>query len=588
MRINIISNFKQNTGLQQDANILRGLLTHIFGEKITLFKVPHVLPQCLEAEVNIFIECMNPSLIPYAAKNVWIPNLECTSKNWVPYVTMMDEIWTKTSEATRHFGMLAEGSPTKVTQIHWTSEDKCVNIKKNYSNAIVLVGKNIYRNPKQLLRAYSEIKKQEPNFYNKLPTLHIPYHPEYMNIYSPMELEDKVKMLPAVLTDKEYNDLLSDCGLAICLSAAEGYGHAINEAMSSGCNLILSPISPFHDLCPSILNVTIWTEPLNIAPNKETMGYLIDSSVPSIIKALKEYHRRDTSSKKVASELIRNSYEIRHYDFIHNLDYIRNLYTDNVYELKNKFPKEEDLPDVSIITLTKDRRIFMSLAKYSYLIQAYPADKLEWVIVDDGEDSIEDTLVGIPNVVYVRCSGLTIGEKRNLGIEKAMYNILVMMDDDDVYPNNSVLHRVAMMLKEPAKDCAFCTTIPCYDIANYTSFMNVPPITLPMSERVSEASMIFTRKFWEDNKFENIQIAEGNAFIHGRESMCRELSPQEVIVSLVHPKNTSSRKTPAGEPNGCHYGFNEKLFAVVSEIGETLKAEHATKTAGATATTATS
>jgi hypothetical protein len=53
--------------------------------------------------------------------------------------------------------------------------------------------------------------------------------------------------------------------------------------------------------------------------------------------------------------------------------------------------------------------------------------------------------------------------------------------------------------------------------------------------------------------------------------MCREISPQEVIVSLIHPKNTSSRRAPKfEEPNGCHYGFNEKLFAVVSQIGEEL------------------
>ena len=98
--------------------------------------------------------------------------------------------------------------------------------------------------------------------------------------------------------------------------------------------------------------------------------------------------------------------------------------------------------------------------------------------------------------------------------------------------------------------------------------MNVPPMTLPMSERVSEATLIFTKKFWKDRKFSDIQVAEGNAFIHGREHMCRELSPQEVIVSLTHPLNTSSRKIPEfKEPNGCHYGFNEQLFAVVSEIG---------------------
>jgi glycosyltransferase involved in cell wall biosynthesis len=217
----------------------------------------------------------------------------------------------------------------------------------------------------------------------------------------------------------------------------------------------------------------------------------------------------------------------------------------------------------------------MPLAKYSYMIQSYPEDKLEWVIVDDGDDPIDDTLIGVPNVVYVRCdTKMSISDKRNLGVSKAMYDIVAFMDDDDVYPNNSILQRVAMMLKEPAKDCAFCTTIPCYDIVKYSSFMNIPPMILPMSERVSEASLIFTKKFWNDKKFESaVNIAEADAFIRGREDMCREISPQEVIVSLVHPLNTSSRRIPVSdEPNGCHYGFNEKLFELVSQIGEELKA----------------
>jgi hypothetical protein len=150
-----------------------------------------------------------------------------------------------------------------------------------------------------------------------------------------------------------------------------------------------------------------------------------------------------------------------------------------------------------------------------------------------------------------------------------MYDVICMMDDDDVYPNNSVLHRVSWMLREPAKQCGFCTTIPCYDIGRYSSFMNVPPITLPMSERVSEATLVFTKKFWEEHGFDSsVTIGEANTFIRGREKMCRELSPQDVIVSLIHSKNSSSRKTPdMTEPNGCHYGFNENLFTLVSQIG---------------------
>jgi glycosyltransferase involved in cell wall biosynthesis len=209
------------------------------------------------------------------------------------------------------------------------------------------------------------------------------------------------------------------------------------------------------------------------------------------------------------------------------------------------------------------------------MIQSYPEEKMELIIVDDGDDPIEDTLIGVPNVTYVRLTEkTTIGEKRNIGVSKAMYDIIAFMDDDDVYPNNSIIERTAMMLKTPVKECAFCSVIPCYDIMKYSSFMNAPPLDLPMSQRVSEATLVFTRSFWEARKFGNIQIAEGDAFIRGREHMCRELSPQEVIVSLVHSTNTSSRKIPDfKEPNGCHFGFNEKLFAMVSEIGESLKTE---------------
>jgi hypothetical protein len=100
--------------------------------------------------------------------------------------------------------------------------------------------------------------------------------------------------------------------------------------------------------------------------------------------------------------------------------------------------------------------------------------------------------------------------------------------------------------------------------------MNVPPITLPMCERVSEATLCFTRAFWEERNFAEVQIAEGNAFVRGREQRCREMSPQDVIVSLTHKKTTSDRKAPAGDPNGCHYGFADELFTLVSEIGQAI------------------
>jgi hypothetical protein len=553
MRVNLIGTFTPNTGLTQDAMIVRGIL-QIVDENVRIRRVPHFSPECSEAELNIFLEVINPALLHSASKNIWIPNQEWTFKTWIPYISMVDEIWVKTKEAETIF---LQHTPN-VKYIGWTSIGKEYVPSKNYSKAILLVGKNIYRHPKPVLKAYYEIMKSNPRLYKLLPDLYIP-HAADMEIFCPPV--DKVHLM-GHLPEEEYNNLLKECGLAICISGAEGFGHAVNEAMSSGCNLLLSAIKPFFELTTN----AILTEPMSVVEHPTCQGVIVETASSSIVEALTYYVNTDMKTRKRVSNAIRMEYETRHTSFMDRMKSIPIL-----PDFAITMPPESDLPDVSIVTVTRDRRNFMPLAKYSYLIQTYPEDKLEWVIVDDGE-SIEDTLMGIPNVKYVRTEKMTIGEKRNVGVQNAMYNTIVMMDDDDVYPNNSVLQRVSLMYMKPEKQCVFSTTIPCYDICKYSSFVNVPPNTLPMSQRVSEATLCFTRKFWEERNFPVKQIAEGEAFIDGREQMCREVSPQEVIVSLVHSKNTSSRRIPEiKEPNGCHFGFKEELFALVSEIGEDLK-----------------
>jgi glycosyltransferase involved in cell wall biosynthesis len=579
MKVNIITNFQANTGLSHDSNILRGILTAVYGDDIQIFRIPYVFPQCAEADVNIFLEVVNPSLFSYARKNIWIPNQEWTYQTWIPYITMFDEIWVKTIEARKCFNDASQYK-ANIKYIGWSSIDKGWNpdtIKKNYSKAIVPVGKNIFRNPKPIFQAYMRLKATDPTTYSKLPVLYVVYSPANINVFVPSDISDKVVLHGEVLAQDEYDNLLKECGLCICTSAAEGFGHAIVEAMSVGCNLILSPISPFvHDIIGEIQPGVYYCEMSETAKQTECIGVLVDTSISSIMKNLTFYVNTPIKTKQESSAFVRDLYEAHHKEWINQ---IKTVLTESLntnlpaYSLNDVFPKEEKLPDVSILTITKDRRSFMPLAKYSYMIQSYPEDKLEWVIIDDGDDPIEDTLIGVPNVKYVKCApGMTISQKRNLAVENAMYDIMVTMDDDDVYPNNSVLQRVAMLLKEPVKQCGFCTTIPCYDITKFSSFMNVPPMTLTMSERVSEATLVFTRQFWNEGKFdEKVHIGEGSAFIRGREQMCREISPQDVIVSLIHPKNTSSRKTPIlKEPNGCHYGFNEQLFAMVTQIGEEL------------------
>lgn len=568
MRVNIIGNHRKTTGVAQDTHILHGLISHVFGQETQIRHIPHYYPQCPQAEVNFFIEVVNPALFPYAAKNIWIPNPEWTPKTWKPYARMVDEVWLKTHEAMKLF----EDWPCVKRYIGWTSIDKTMPETKNFQKAIVPVGKNIWRNPRPIIQTYMWIQRNAPILYPMLPELHIVHMPEAVPLPPlPPAVAEKIILHSEVMAEADYDALLKECGLCICMSAAEGFGHAVNEAMSAGCALMLSPIDPFLELTHR--KDVLWVSELKRTANPQCLGDLYDVDQRSIYEALASYVSGSAMWKAEYSNSMRSIYEANHAAFVERMSAtLREVFHEMPeYSMENGFPKEEDMPSVSVITITRDRRVFMPLAKYCLLAQGYPEDKIEWVVVDDGNDQIKDIVSDLPNVKYILCdTPMTIGAKRNLAVEKASHDVLVMMDDDDVYPNNSILTRVAFMLTEPKKQCVFATTIPCFNIHEKKSFMNVPPNVLAMADRVSEATLCFTREFWNQRPFPDQQIAEGGAFIRSREEMCREISPQDVIVSLVHKKNTSSRKAPPGEVNGCHYGFSEDLYTLVSEIAESL------------------
>ena len=563
MRINIIGN-TNSLGLAQDIHILHGMIFNTLGKGTVIRHVPHFHPQCEEAEINFFVESINPALFPFAKKNVWVPHPEWTQQSWKPYGKMVDEIWVKTREGESLFADWG-----KVRYINWTSVDKTVPEIKNYNRALMPVGKNFWRHPKPVIQAYMRIQQTDPDLFERLPVVDLVYYDIHVPKI-PDAIAKKFVVHSDRVSEKEYDQLMAYCGLVICTSAAEGFCHAVNEAMSAECVLLLSPIEPFRELTHNAL----WVSSAKTVPHPECLGVLEDVDVGSIVESLVMYVNMNHHQKRSESRANRLRYESRHQTFLGVIETaIKEITADiGTYSIQAALPKEEDLPFISVITITRDRRAFIPLVKYGLIAQTYPAEKIEWIVVDDGKDQIKDLVSDLKNVVYVLSDDpMTIGAKRNLAVSYASHKIIVTMDDDDVYPSNSILSRVAHLLAEPRKECLFSTVIPCYDIHETKSFMNVPPMKLPMCERVSEATLCFTWDFWNERRFPEQQIGEGGAFIRGREHLCRELSPQDVIVSLIHKKNTSSRKAPPmAEPNGCHYGFSDELFTLVTEIGHAI------------------
>jgi hypothetical protein len=128
---------------------------------------------------------------------------------------------------------------------------------------------------------------------------------------------------------------------------------------------------------------------------------------------------------------------------------IRSLITDRKAE--GPWPPillPEDCPPISIITPTYNREKFIEIAFHNLLATDYPRDKIEWVVVEDNEDKekmssekiISFQIQSSITLKYIPIEGrMSIGEKRNHGIENASNDIILFMDDDDHYPVTSFI-----------------------------------------------------------------------------------------------------------------------------------------------------
>ncbi|MFP5261567.1 MAG: glycosyltransferase [Blastocatellia bacterium] len=104
---------------------------------------------------------------------------------------------------------------------------------------------------------------------------------------------------------------------------------------------------------------------------------------------------------------------------------------------------------VSCIMPTYNRRRFMPLALQFFLYQDYPNKEL--IVVDDGDDSIEDLVSNLPGAHYIHLRArVSIGAKRNQACSYAKGEIIAHWDDDDWNAPDRLRYQVAPILSGEA------------------------------------------------------------------------------------------------------------------------------------------
>jgi len=209
---------------------------------------------------------------------------------------------------------------------------------------------------------------------------------------------------------------------------------------------------------------------------------------------------------------------------------------------KNTQGDTQKKPFVSICTPTFNRRPFIKNMIQCFKNQTYPKSRMEWIIIDDGHDKVEDIFLeeNIPQVKYFKYdTKMTLGKKRNLMHEKSSGSILVYMDDDDYYPPTRVEHAVKKLQGNSKAICAGSSAIHVY-------FKHIDKIVQfgPYSETHATAgTFAFKRSLLDMSSYdENAALAEEKHFLKNYTIPFVQLDPKHTILVFSHEHNTFDKR----------------------------------------------
>jgi hypothetical protein len=205
---------------------------------------------------------------------------------------------------------------------------------------------------------------------------------------------------------------------------------------------------------------------------------------------------------------------------------------------KNKV-KTSNQPFVSICTPTFNRRPFIPVIIKCFENQTYPKDKMEWIIIDDGTDKIEDLVAHLPYVKYFKYDEkMTLGKKRNILNDKATGDIIVYMDDDDYYPADRVKHAVDTLRSSKAL-CAGSSAMFIYfkHINKMYQFGPYGPT------HATAATFAFKRELLNQTRFdEESSVAEERKFLKEYTIPFVQLESKKSILVFSHNHNSFDKK----------------------------------------------
>lgn len=297
-------------------------------------------------------------------------------------------------------------------------------------------------------------------------------------------------------------------------------------------------------------------------------------------------------------------------------------------ELKKTREIADRLPKITLISPVHNCQKMFFLMLGNFMMLNYPHDKLEWVIVDDGDYSIEKLLPPRDSRIkyyYIDTGGkillherlvsslgkksdssrgdnkkkmkgrkkksvlrdihkdvfhearLPIGLKRNICCQYATGELIMHFDIDYFYPYDSLYIRAAKFVENKDKlDVIGSTQIGSFHCSKYVSLLYNDTGTMALNRRLNDASIAYRKSFWESCKFDNQDIVkECEHFVKGRTDKLFVIDGLLTTVLILHkdiekkyPK-VFEKALAQKDPNGWHFGkLPDKFFIDITKIDE--------------------